>query len=144
MILQVLVTRMNGQNFYLNSSLKLQLPSKTYLLEMTQVNTMCLFRIPLKQMFMPHLSMLMTRMCGFILLLASMVLYIYEIPRRGWWHPNHMFSFLISIVQATNLGILRWFQSLFVNTWSWMCKMWRNMNNSSCSYIVIFEITFNW
>jgi hypothetical protein len=33
---------------------------------------------------------------------------VYEIPRRGQWHPNRMFSFLIiSIVQASNLGILR-------------------------------------
>jgi hypothetical protein len=75
-ILQVLITRVNGQSFYLNPSLKLHLASKTCLLEMTQVNTMCLFKIPLKQMFMLHMSMLMTRMCGFILLLASMVLYM--------------------------------------------------------------------
>ncbi len=32
---------------------------------------------------------------------------VYEIPRRGQWHPNRMFSFLISMVQAANLGILR-------------------------------------
>lgn len=31
---------------------------------------------------------------------------VYEIPKRGQWHPNRMFSILISIVQATNLGIL--------------------------------------
>jgi hypothetical protein len=55
-----------------------------------------------------------------------------------------MFSILISIVQATNLGILGWIQSLFVNTWSWMCKLWGNMSHSSCSYTIIFEITINY
>jgi hypothetical protein len=32
---------------------------------------------------------------------------VYEISRCGRWFPNNMFSFLISIVQAANLGILR-------------------------------------
>ncbi len=34
---------------------------------------------------------------------------VYEIPRNGRWHPNCMFSFLIFIVQATNIRILKWF-----------------------------------
>jgi hypothetical protein len=55
-----------------------------------------------------------------------------------------MLSFLISIVQVANLGILKWFQFLFVNTWSWMCKMWGNMSHNSCSYAAIFKITFNY
>ncbi len=69
---------------------------------------------------------------------------VYEIPRHGQWHPNRMLSFLISIVQVANLGILKWFQFLFVNTWSWMCKMWGNMSHNSCSYAAIFKITFNY